>query len=108
MLEFPTTISTSSTVLSTVEVITITMQLHFNDLLPTFAKPNSTIKNCHPSPNWKVIYSTLMNHADSPYLRKINATTTNMLTLPANSFITTQVALLLNETSLHDNSKLSA
>jgi hypothetical protein len=108
MLEFPTTMSTSSNALSTVEVITITMQLHFNDLLPTFAEPNSTMKNCHPSPNWKVIYSTLMNHADSPNLRKIDATSTNMLTLPANSFITTQVALLLNETSLHDNNKLSA
>jgi hypothetical protein len=49
-----------------------------------------------------------MNHEDSPYIRKINATSTTMLTLPANTFITTQVALLLNEISLRDNNKLSA
>jgi len=49
-----------------------------------------------------------MNHEDSPYLPKINATSTNTLTLPANILITTQVALLLNEISLRDNNKLSA
>mgnify|MGYP007121702064 CR=1 FL=1 len=84
------------------------MQPHINDLMPTFAGLNSMMKNCHPSPNWKVIYSTLMNHEDSPYLPKINATSTNTLTLPANIFITTQVALPLNKISLRDNNKLSA
>ncbi len=108
MLESPTPMLTLSNALSAVAVITITMQPHINDLMPTFAKPSSTMKNCHPSPNWKVIYSTLMNHEDSPYLRKINATSTSTLTLPANTFITTQVALPLNKISLRDNNKLSA
>ena len=49
-----------------------------------------------------------MNHEDSPYLPKINATSTNTLTLPANILITTQVALPLNKISLRDNNKLSA
>jgi hypothetical protein len=108
MLEFSTPMPTLSNVLSAAEVITITMQPHINNLILIFAEPNSTMKNCHPSLNWKVIYSRLMNHKDSPYLRKINATSTNMLTLPANTFITAQVALILNEISLRDNNKLSA
>jgi len=56
MLESPTPMPTLSNALSAVEVITITMQPHINDLMPTFAEPNSMMKNCHPSPNWKVIY----------------------------------------------------
>ena len=66
------------------------------------------MKNCHPSPNWRVTYSTLTNHVASPCLRKINATTTNMPMLPVNKSITIQVALPSKETSPRDNTKLSA
>jgi hypothetical protein len=56
MLEFPTPMPTLSNALSAVELITITMQPHVNDLMPTFAEPTSTMKNCHPAFHQKEHY----------------------------------------------------